>query len=104
MIDKVNSIEQKENGLAASGVTRASTYAIIKKLQNARKIIKVRDSQGNEYDDEVDDLEKQRQGAELALKILGDMTERKDLALSGAITLDGILQDVIRDREKKIDS
>ena len=75
--DQINNVAQKEIAMALSGVTRRKTYEVIARLLSATKWSEVTDAQGNTRWDNVPDLEKQRQGAEMALRVMGDMIEHK---------------------------
>ena len=77
--DQINNVRQKEDAMSLSGVTRLKTYAVISRLLEARKYAEVTDKQGNVNWELVDDLEKQRQGAEMALRVMGDMIEHKQV-------------------------
>ena len=77
--DQINNVRQKEDAMSLSGVTRLKTYAVISRLLEAKKYAEVTDKQGNVNWEWVDDLEKQRQGAEMALRVMGDMIEHKQV-------------------------
>lgn len=87
--DKINNIVQKEIAMARAGVSREKTYAVISRLLGAKKWAEVVDKQGNVKTEWVDDLDRQRQGAEMALKAMGDLIERKEIEVDmGDKTLD----------------
>jgi len=77
--DRINNVTQKEEAMALSGVTRRKTYRVIARLLDAKKWAEVTDKGGNVRWEWVEDLEKQRQGAEMALKVMGDMIEHKQV-------------------------
>lgn len=78
-VDKINNLVQKESALGKVGVTREKAYAVIAKALDAKKWMDVVDEQGNVRRELVDDLEKQKWGAEMAIKMFGDMIERKEI-------------------------
>jgi flavin-binding protein dodecin len=78
-IDKINNLIQKEKNLKAVGVTRRKAYQVIADALDAYKWADVFDQQGNVKRAWVPDLEKQRWGAEMAVKMFGDMIERKEI-------------------------
>jgi len=75
--DQINNVRQKEDAMSFSGVTRRKTYDVIARLLEAKRWAEVTDKSGNVKYEYVDDLEKQRQGAEMALRVMGDMIEHK---------------------------
>lgn len=77
--DQINNVTQKELAMSLEGVTRRKTYAVIARLLEAKKWAEVTDKGGNVRWENVDDLEKQRQGAEMALRVMGDMIEHKQV-------------------------
>lgn len=77
--DQINNVAQKELAMSLEGVTRRKTYQVISKLLEAKKWSEVTDKGGNVRWEWVDDLEKQRQGAEMALRVMGDMIEHKQV-------------------------
>lgn len=88
-LDKINNLAQKEISLSRVGVTREKAYRVIATALDARKWMDVVDRQGNVKQEYVDDLEKQRWGAEMAIKMFGDMIERKEIEYEvGDKTLD----------------
>lgn len=78
-VDKINNLVQKETALGRVGVTREKAYRVIATALDAKKWTDVVDEQGNVRREYVDDLEKQRWGAEMAIKMFGDMIERKEI-------------------------
>lgn len=78
-LDKINNLVQKEIALGKVGVTREKAYRVISQALDARKWMDVVDEQGNVRRELVDDLDKQRWGAEMAIKMFGDMIERKEI-------------------------
>lgn len=78
-VDKINNLVQKESALGKVGVTREKAYAVIARALDAKKWMDVCDEQGNIRRELVDDLEKQKWGAEMAIKMFGDMIERKEI-------------------------
>lgn len=88
-LDKINNLAQKEISLSRVGVTREKAYKVIASALDAKKWMDVIDVQGNVKREYVDDLEKQRWGAEMAIKMFGDMIERKEIEYDiGDRTLD----------------
>lgn len=77
--DQINNVAQKEMAMDLAGVTRRRTYDVISRLLGATKWAEVTDKNGNVKFENVPDLEKQRQGAEMALKVMGDMIEHKQV-------------------------
>lgn len=73
--DRVNNVTQKEEALYKSGVTRYKTYKVINELLSAMRIETTYTQDGEEIKTEVPDLEKRKQGAELALRAFGDSKE-----------------------------
>lgn len=78
-IDKINNLVQKEIALGRVGVTREKAYRVIAAALDAHRWMDVVDRQGNVKQEWVDDIEKQRWGAEMAIKMFGDMIERKEI-------------------------
>lgn len=78
-VDKINNLIQKEKNLKAVGVTRRKAYQVIADAVDAYKWADVYDQQGNVKRAWVPDLDKQRWGAEMAVKMFGDMIERKEI-------------------------
>lgn len=78
-IDKINNLVQKEIALGRVGVTREKAYRVIASALDAMKWVDVSDEQGNIKREYVADLDKQRWGAEMAIKMFGDMIERKEI-------------------------
>lgn len=78
-VDKINNLIQKEKNLKAVGVTRRKAYQVIADALDAYKWTDVSDQQGNVKRAWVPDLDKQRWGAEMAVKMFGDMIERKEI-------------------------
>ncbi len=78
-LDKINNLVQKEIALGRVGVTREKAYRVIAQALDARRWADVIDKQGNVKQEWVDDLDKQRWGAEMAIKMFGDMIERKEI-------------------------
>lgn len=88
-LDKINNLVQKEIALGRVGVTREKAYRVIAQALDAKRWMDVVDSQGNVKQEYVDDLDKQRWGAEMAIKMFGDMIERKEIEMDvGDKTLD----------------
>ena len=88
-LDKINNLVQKEVALSRVGVTREKAYRVIASALDAKKWMDVVDKQGNVKQEYVDDIEKQRWGAEMAVKMFGDMIERKEIEMDvGDKTLD----------------
>ena len=88
-LDKINNLVQKEIALGRVGVTREKAYRVIASALDAKKWMDVEDKQGNVKQEWVDDIEKQRWGAEMAIKMFGDMIERKEIEMDvGDKTLD----------------
>ena len=88
-LDKINNLVQKEIALGRVGVTREKAYKVIAQALDAKKWMDVVDKQGNVKQEWVDDIEKQRWGAEMAIKMFGDMIERKEIEMDvGDKTLD----------------
>ena len=88
-LDKINNLVQKEIALGRVGVTREKAYRVIAQALDAKKWMDVVDKQGNVKQEWVDDIEKQRWGAEMAIKMFGDMIERKEIEMDvGDKTLD----------------
>ena len=88
-LDKINNLVQKEIALGRVGVTREKAYRVIASALDAKKWMDVVDRQGNVKQEWVDDIEKQRWGAEMAIKMFGDMIERKEIEMDvGDQTLD----------------
>ncbi len=88
-LDKINNLAQKEVSLSRVGVTREKAYSVIARALDAKKWMDVVDRQGNVKSEYVDDVEKQRWGAEMAIKMFGDMIERKEVEYDlGDKTLD----------------
>lgn len=85
--DQVNNLTQKQAAMARAGVTREKTYVVIAKLLDAKKWGQVTDSQGNVKWEETDDLDKQKLGADMALKAFGDMVERKEIEVEAGDNL-----------------
>lgn len=77
--DQINNVRQKEEAMDAAGVTRVKTYEVIARLLGAKKWMDVADAGGNVRTEYVDDLEKQARGADMALKVMGDMIEHKQV-------------------------
>lgn len=78
-LDKINNLAQKEISLSRVGVTREKAYRVIAQALDAKKWMDVVDRQGNVKQEWVDDIEKQRWGCEMAVKMFGDMIERKEI-------------------------
>lgn len=76
--DRVNNQVSKELAMSRAGVTRRKTYEVICELLTADKEIIVYDKNGVEVKERLPDLDKRKQGAELALKAFGDLKEMKD--------------------------
>lgn len=88
-LDKINNLVQKEIALGRVGVTREKAYKVIASALDAHKWMDVVDRQGNVKQEWVPDIEKQRWGAEMAIKMFGDMIERKEVEYDvGDKTLD----------------
>ena len=88
-LDKINNLVQKEIALGRVGVTREKAYRVIASALDAKKWMDVVDKQGNVKQEWVDDIDKQRWGAEMAIKMFGDMIERKEIEYDvGDKTLD----------------
>ena len=88
-LDKINNLVQKEIALGRVGVTRDKAYKVIASALDAKKWMDVVDRQGNVKQELVDDIDKQRWGAEMAIKMFGDMIERKEIEYDvGDKTLD----------------
>lgn len=88
-VDKINNIVQKEIALGRVGVTREKAYRVIAQALDAHKWMDVIDKQGNIKQEWCADLDKQRWGAEMAIKMFGDMIERKEIEMDvGDKTLD----------------
>ena len=88
-LDKINNLVQKEIALGRVGVTREKAYKVIASALDAKKWMDVVDKQGHVKQEWVDDIEKQRWGAEMAIKMFGDMIERKEIEMDvGDKTLD----------------
>ena len=84
-MDKINSIVQKESAMFSAGVTRRRTYEVISRLLGAKRWAETTDKSGNVRWEWVEDLEKQRQGADMALRVMGDMIEHKEVRTSGEV-------------------
>lgn len=80
--DRINNLAQKEKRLAEAGVTRRKAYQVIADLLDAVKTIQQTDDQGNVKWVEAPDMEKRFKGAELAIKMFGDMIERREVEYS----------------------
>ncbi len=78
-LDKINNLVQKEIALGRVGVTREKAYKVIAAALDAHRWMDVMDKQGNIKQEWVPDLDKQRWGAEMAIKMFGDMIERKEI-------------------------
>lgn len=76
--DKVNNQVSKELAMSRAGVTRRKTYEVICELLTAEKELVGYDKNGVEVRESIPDLDKRRQGAELALKAFGDLKEMKE--------------------------
>lgn len=76
--DKVNNQVSKELAMSRAGVTRRKTYEVISELLTAEKELVGYDKNGVEVRESIPDLDKRRQGAELALKAFGDLKEMKE--------------------------
>ncbi len=88
-LDKINNLMQKEIALGRVGVTREKAYRVIAQALDAHRWADVIDRQGNIKQQWVPDLDKQRWGAEMAIKMFGDMIERKEIEMDvGDKTLD----------------
>lgn len=88
-LDKINNLAQKELSLSRVGVTREKAYKVIASALDAHRWMDVVDKQGNVKQEWVADLDKQRWGAEMAIKMFGDMIERKEVEYDlGDKTLD----------------
>lgn len=87
--DRVNNQGSKELAMSKAGVTRRRTYEVICELLTAVKVEVYYDYQGKECVRELPDLDKRRQGAELALKAFGDLKEMKDV--SGQVTYNTVV-------------
>lgn len=88
-LDKINNLVQKEIALGRVGVTREKAYKVIASALDAKKWMDVVDKNGCVNKEYVDDIEKQRWGAEMAIKMFGDMIERKEIEMDvGDKTLD----------------
>jgi len=74
-IDRVNNINQKEESLYKAGVTRRRTYEVIGELLNAVKKISGTDDFGMPTVSEEPDLQRRKEGAELAMRAFGDSKE-----------------------------
>lgn len=77
--DKINNLMQKEKALVKAGVTRAKAYAVIAAALESVKWMDVVDGQGNVRRELLPDLDKQRWGCEMAVKMFGDLIERKEV-------------------------
>lgn len=77
--DKINNLPQKEKKLEEAGVTRRKAYAVIYEALTAVKITEYRDAQGNVKYKETSDFERNKWGAEMAIKMFGDAIERKEV-------------------------
>lgn len=76
--DKINNLVQKEKNLKVVGVTRRKVYQVIADSLDA--VIEKKELINGEYKiTYTPDLDKQRWGAELAIKMFGDMIERKEI-------------------------
>lgn len=74
--DEINNLPQKQTAMSRARVTRERTYAVISRLLEATKWEDVVDASGNVRRERVPDLDRQRQGAELALKSFGDLVQQ----------------------------
>ena len=77
--DKINNLPQKEKRLEEAGVTRRKAYQVIADALEAVIEYEVRDSDGMAIKKTRPDLEKRKWGAEMALKVFGDLIERKEI-------------------------
>lgn len=77
--DKINNLIQKENNLKKAGVTRRKAYSIIYEAMEATKWADVTDEQGNVKRELIADVQRRQWGAEMAIKMFGDMIERKEI-------------------------
>ncbi len=83
--DRVNNILHKEAAMHKSGVTRATVYNNIKLLLDASVETREFDADRKEWvTTSVPDLDRRKQGAELALKAFGDLKEMQ--RVEGAVT------------------
>lgn len=74
-IDRVNNIIQKEESLYKAGVTRRKVYERIGELLNATRKISSTDENGVPQVTEEPDLQRRKEGAELAMRAFGDSKE-----------------------------
>lgn len=74
-IDRVNNIIQKEESLYKAGVTRRKVYERIGELLNATRKISSTDDNGIPQVTEEPDLQRRKEGAELAMRAFGDSKE-----------------------------
>lgn len=74
-VDRINSISQKEKALYESKVTRRKVYERIGELLDATKTVKGYDSDGNAVETIEPDLQRRKEGAELAMRAFGDSKE-----------------------------
>lgn len=87
--DKVNNVDSKELAMSRAKVTRRRTYEVISELLSAVKKVVRYDSRGMEIVTEEPDLDRRKQGAELALKAFGDLKEMK--ASEGSTTYNTVV-------------
>lgn len=74
-VDRINNISQKEKALYESKVTRRKVYERIGELLDATKTVKGYDSDGNAVETIEPDLQRRKEGAELAMRAFGDSKE-----------------------------
>jgi hypothetical protein len=84
-VEKINSLVQKESAMEKVGLRRQLAYNKIVEALNATRRTEYRDAEGNVLYREEPDFEKNKWGAEMALKAFGDLVERKELEHSGSI-------------------
>lgn len=74
-VDRINNISQKEKALYESKVTRRKVYERIGELLDATKTVAGYDSDGNAVETIEPDLQRRKEGAELAMRAFGDSKE-----------------------------
>lgn len=78
-LDKINNLTQKERALSRVGVTREKAYAEIFAALEATHWIDECDEQGNIKRVKRPNAARRQWGAEMAIKMFGDMIERKEI-------------------------
>ncbi len=105
-IDRVNNINQKEESLYKAGVTRRRTYEVIGELLNAVKKISGTDDFGMPTMSEEPDLQRRKEGAELAMRAFGDSKEflAVNTQVNNVMDVKAIVEAIARGRSQASDS